>query len=392
MSENETVARLQSLGLNLYESRAYLALLAAKQLTAKGVGQSALIPQSRTYDVLESLTTKGFAVATPASPPVYAPVPPAGILKSCYNSEKRRIQDRAARHEEEAQAQLDNVRGAYEALLKDLSSLTDKSSSIQERVWVLRERKNIENTVIGLIKEAKSQVLRITKPPQAKSREQFDPFYVVGLENQKFVFDALERNVKMRWLGLAREIPTFVGLEVSEPPERRYLENDDDITEKFFLVDDHSVILNLHDPMSPAYGSVALVIQSKAACSIFQEHFERMWERGKPLDDVLPRTKSLVDEACAAFKDIGLSRSEALLFRTMAKIGANSQDVISREMLKKKVELRDTIASRDRLMRSGFVHYDNDLKLLMVEHPANVVATITRGKPEDRKVAGLTTR
>jgi len=64
-NESENVARLQKLGRNLYESRAYLALLNKGTLTAKSLGRSASIPQSRTYDVLESLTEKGFAVSTP---------------------------------------------------------------------------------------------------------------------------------------------------------------------------------------------------------------------------------------------------------------------------------------------------------------------------------------
>jgi sugar-specific transcriptional regulator TrmB len=388
MSEDETIGRLQRLGLNLYESRAYVALLARRQLTAKSLGRAAMIPQSRTYDILESLTDKGFAVATTASPTIYTPVAPNRIIGSCYSYEKKKIQERAAKVEEEAQKKLEDLRDVYLTLTKDLPNITGDEMRVREQVWVLQERENIESSMIALIQEAKSELLRITKPPDLRAKLPFDPFYIVGTGNPKFVYDALERGVKMRWLSLVREIPSFLGLEVNEPPERRYLEHDDDITEKFFLVDNETVLLNLRDPMSQAFGSVALMIQSKAASSIFLEHFEKMWERGKPLSNVLARMKSLTEEVCLELKELGFTRTEVLLFRTMAKLGANTQDVLVREMMKKKVEARDTLASLEKLMRLGFAYRDRTLKLFMLEHPSNIRGTAKL----DEFTLGRTTR
>ena len=380
MSEEDSIARLRTLGLNLYESRAYLALLNAKQLTAKGVGQSALIPQSRTYDVLESLTRKGFALATPASPPSYVPVPPEKVLGSYYGSERKKIQEHATSIQEEAQTKLEALREAYLAITRDFPASPEGKEPVWDRVWVLQKRENIENTLMGLIKDARREVLRITKPPEVKSNEPLDPFYIVGLENQRFVFDALERRVEMKWLSLAREIPTYLGLDVGEPPERRYLERDEDITEKFLLVDSHSVLLNLHDPMSPAYGYVALAMQSKAVSSIFRDHFEKMWEKGRPLREVLPRMRQSVDDLCADLKEMGLGKAEVTLYKTLARSGAITQDVLAKEMAKKKIQQQDTLTLCSRLIRLGLVHRDNAHRLLMVEHPMNVRASMSAGK------------
>jgi len=392
MSQDETIARLRTLGLNLYESRAYFALLNSRQLTAKGVGQSALIPQSRTYDVLESLTRKGFALATPASPPAYVPVAPSKVLGSYYDSEKKKIQERAVRVQEEAQAKLDVIRDAYLTLTKEYASSSGGEGVVRDRVWVIQKRENIENTFIGLIKEAKSEVLRITKPPELSSREPVDPFYIVGMENQKFLYDALERKVKMRWLSLTREIPTFLGLEISEPPERRYLERDQDITEKFLLVDNRSVLLNLHDPLSPAYGYVALAMQSRAVSSIFLDHFEKMWDRGKQLKDILPKMKELVEEVCGELAEAGFSKTEVSVYRTLAKAGATAPDVLAKEMMKKRVQPQDTSACCDRLIRSGLMHREGVFKLLMVEQPSNVHKLVAEGKSKSGGGARLTTR
>jgi sugar-specific transcriptional regulator TrmB len=392
LSEEDSIARLQTLGLNLYESRAYLALLNSKQLTAKGVGQSALIPQSRTYDVLESLTRKGFALTTPASPPSYVPVPPGKVLGSYYDIQRKKIQEHATRIQEEAQGKLDIVREAYLALTKDFPAVPTGKGPEWDRVWVLQKRENIENTLVGFIKDAQSEVLRITKPPELKSNEPLDPFYIIGLENQRFVFDALERGVKMKWLSLAREIPTYLGLSVGEPPERRYLERDQEITEKFFLVDSQSVLLNLHDPMSPAYGYVALAMQSKAVSSIFRDHFEKMWEKGRPLGEVLHSMRSLVDEACTKLKEMGFGKAEVAMYRTLSKSGAVTQDVLVEEMTKKKINRQDALALCGRLIRLDLIHKDSAHRLLMVEHPSNVMASMSAGRLKPDSVGKFTTR
>lgn len=380
------------LGLNLYESRAYVALLNGKQLTAKRVGEVTLIPQSRTYDVMESLAKKGFAQATPTTPPAYVPVPPQKILRSRYDVERKKIQDRVASVDEEAQLKLDTLREAYLALTKELPAVTEGGTTARERVWVLTDRENIEDTLVGLIKDAKSQVLRITKPPEPKDNAPFDPFYILRLDNQKFVADAIERKVEMRWLSLAREIPTYLGLEVNEPPERRYLDSDEDINEKFLLVDNHSVLLNLHDPMSSAYGYVALAMQSEAVSSIFQDHFEKMWRRGRPLGDVLPRMELLVEETCKELKELGLRRTDVLLYETLAKSGAIPKETLIGEMMRKRVQPQDTTISCEGMIKAGLVHLGSAHRLLMVEHPQNVRASIAAGKLGTDSRGGTTHR
>jgi sugar-specific transcriptional regulator TrmB len=391
MSEDESITQLQMLGLNLYESRAYLALLNAKQLTAKGVGQRALIPQSRTYDVLESLTSKGFALATPSSPPTYVPVAPTKILGPAFDSERKRIKERATKVQEDAQAKLDGIREAYLALTRDFPSAPASQQLARDQVWVLQERENIENTLSGFIRDAKSMVFRVTKPPEPKSKQPLDPFYIVGMENKKFVDDALDSGVKMRWLSLEREIPTFAGLEIDEPPERRYLEHDDDITEKFLLVDNRAVLLNLHDPMSSTYGYVALAMQSSAVSSIFLEHFEKMWKKAKPLGEVLPRMKQLVDEVGEEIQARGLGKTEATVYRTLARLGAVGQDVLIKEMGRRRVRPQVTLAACDRMMKLGIIHRDNSLRLLMVEHPTSVKRSWAADKTKPGLGAKITT-
>jgi len=380
MSEDEWIGRLRALGLNLYESRAYFALLNGGQLTAKDVGQSSLIPQSRTYDILETLTRKGLAQATPSSPPSYVPVPPAKALVSYFDSKRREIRERATRAQEEAQGKLEVIDDSFKALLKEFPGTGVEREAAPDRVWVLQTRESIEGTLVGLIKEAKSHVFRITKPPEPSSQHPIDPFYIVGMENQKFLYDAIERKVEMKWITLSREIPTFSGLNVSEVPERRYFDREEDISEKFLLVDNSSALLNLRDPLTSAYGYVALAIQSKAVTSIFLDHFEKLWKRGTPLAKVLPKIEKLVEEVCVGLGEVGLGKTDVTAYRTLARLGAVDQDLLIGEMAKKRVRPQDATSACDRLVRLGLIHRQRSLRVLLVEHPKTVRSMLARGK------------
>lgn len=380
MSEDEWIERLRTLGLNLYESRAYFALLNAGRLTAKGVGGASLIPQSRTYDILDSLTRKGLAQVTPSSPPTYVPVPPAKALSSYFASKRNEIRERAATAQEEAQGKLEVINDSFQALMKEFPAGGNERGSVPDRVWVLQTREGIESTFVGFIKEAKSRVFRITKPPEPGSQRPIDPFYIVGMDNQKFLYEAMDRKVEMKWLTLSREIPTFSGLNLGEVPERRYFDREEDISEKFLLADNSSVLLNLRDPLSSTYGYVALAIQSKAVSSIFVDHFEKLWKKGTPLERVLPKMKELVEDVCVELGEAGLGKTEVTAYRTLAYLGAVDQGLLVREMTKKRLQVQDASAACDRLVRMGLIHRERSLRVLLVEHPRSVKTMLAKGK------------
>lgn len=71
--------RLGKFGLGRYEARAYLSLIAHGYGTAETISETAKIPRTSAYSVLESLISKGFAIATEGRPRMYRPEPPARI-------------------------------------------------------------------------------------------------------------------------------------------------------------------------------------------------------------------------------------------------------------------------------------------------------------------------
>lgn len=64
------------MGLNAYETDAYLSLLEGGQLTAIEISREAKVPYSKIYEVLNSLKEKCWIKSTETRPSKYYPVPP----------------------------------------------------------------------------------------------------------------------------------------------------------------------------------------------------------------------------------------------------------------------------------------------------------------------------
>jgi len=80
---------LRKMGLNAYETDAYIALLKGGQLTAMETSSEAKVPYSKIYEVLNSLKQKGWTKSTETRPSKYYPVPPLEAAATA----KRRLEE-----------------------------------------------------------------------------------------------------------------------------------------------------------------------------------------------------------------------------------------------------------------------------------------------------------
>ena len=71
---------LQRIWLNKYEAEAYAALLQHGPLTGYELGKRSAVPLSRSYEILERLTSRGLALLQPGDPPRYAAEAPEQFL------------------------------------------------------------------------------------------------------------------------------------------------------------------------------------------------------------------------------------------------------------------------------------------------------------------------
>lgn len=72
--------------LNIYETKVWLALLSKGIVTAGETAELSGVPRSRTYDVLESLEKRGFAIVKIGKPVKYIAVDPNAVLEKMKSS------------------------------------------------------------------------------------------------------------------------------------------------------------------------------------------------------------------------------------------------------------------------------------------------------------------
>lgn len=85
--KQELVGKIKDyFNLNIYETKVWLALLGKGSASAGEIATISGVPRSRTYDVLESLEKKGFAIVKLGKPVKYLGVKPKIILEKLKNN------------------------------------------------------------------------------------------------------------------------------------------------------------------------------------------------------------------------------------------------------------------------------------------------------------------
>ncbi len=143
----ETIKKVKEhFDLNIYETKVWLALLSKGVVTAGETAEISGVPRSRTYDVLESLTKRGFAIIKVGKPVKYIAVEPKTVLE--------RMQTNVMNHANEKVTNLSNLKGTAEydelvTLHRDGISpirLEDLSGHIKGRSNILSKLKEMIGT------------------------------------------------------------------------------------------------------------------------------------------------------------------------------------------------------------------------------------------------------
>lgn len=150
--------------LNIYETKVWLALLTKGTASAGEISSTSGVPRSRTYDVLESLEKKGFAIVKLGKPVKYLGVKPKIVLEKLKN----------------------NVRSYAEEKVKSLGKLkeTEEFQQLEELYTVginpvkredlsasIKGRNLITNHLREIIGLAEKEVIFCMSAEEIKSRE-----------------------------------------------------------------------------------------------------------------------------------------------------------------------------------------------------------------------------
>ncbi len=155
VASTEVLDALKSIGLNLYERKIFVALLAKGVATAAEVSEIANVPRSRSYDILESLSEKGFVMVQPSKPIKYVALAPKEALERTKLTLKRKHDEMVDRIEKMKGSPIVNE---LEGIYKNGLNLTQPN----EMTGTLKGRFIIDRQLRSAFKDAKSEIKILT--------------------------------------------------------------------------------------------------------------------------------------------------------------------------------------------------------------------------------------
>lgn len=149
--------------LNIYETKVWLALLGKGVASAGEVAEISQVPRSRTYDVLESLEKKGFALVKLGKPVKYMGIKPKIIIEKLRNNIRKDAEDRIIN--------LSKVKKTDEFLqLEELYKGGLDPVKKEDISAALKGKSNISGYLKEIIQNAKKEVIICTSVDEVKSK------------------------------------------------------------------------------------------------------------------------------------------------------------------------------------------------------------------------------
>ena len=262
MASTEVLDALKSIGLNLYERKIFVSLLAKGLATAAELSELANVPRSRTYDVLESLAEKGFVIIQPSKPIKYVALKP----DEAFERTKQSLQ----KQHEIMLERIDRIRGSK--ILDELKHIHGEGISMlqpADLTGTLKGRHMINRQLRSLFRDAKKKINIIT------TEQGLNDLYS---NHYRILKKSARRGAKIRIAApMADNAAVKAFSEIAElkdlgsPPGR------------FALVDDRHVIFALTDDKKVhETQDVAFWAESDhAAKDVIKPYFNYLWTSGK---------------------------------------------------------------------------------------------------------------
>ena len=160
----ELISRIKDhFDLNIYETKVWLALLSKGIASAGDIAKISRVPRSRTYDVLENLEKKGFAIEKLGKPIMYMGVKPKGILE--------RLKTNVKKDAEERLNFLTNIRETEEFLaLEEMYKNSGEPVKKEELPLSLKGKDAVSGYIKELIGKAKKELIICNDAENVKSK------------------------------------------------------------------------------------------------------------------------------------------------------------------------------------------------------------------------------
>ncbi len=255
----EVLDSLKSIGLNLYERKIFVALLAKGVATAAEVSGIANVPRSRSYDILESLADKGFVVMQPSKPIKYVALKPSEAMERTKDSIRRKHDEMLERID---RLKSSPILGQLDGIYKQGLNLMEPS----EMTGTMKGRFIINRQLKSILKDAKKSINIVTT--ENGIQELYDN-HIRALKKLS------KSGIKVRILA-PFEGGRGVAAELGQVAELRKLSQP---VGRFAIVDNNHVFMSLTDDRKTHESQdVALWASSQhAAEKIMSPLFSQLW-------------------------------------------------------------------------------------------------------------------
>lgn len=259
---------LKGIGLNLYERKLWVALLARGNSTAGELSEIANVPRSRAYDILQSLAEKGFVVVQTSKPIRYVTIAPEESLE--------RVKKKMEEKTKEMQERIDDLKSS--PVMRELNEIFTKGLKLvspEEITGALKGKYSVFQQLDTMFKSAEEKINIVTTP------ENLNELFENHFDTLK---KAKERGVNIKIATTANErsadaIKSFSGVaEVRNIDEKEAA-----ISGRFFIVDGKELMFGLTDSKA-VHSTQDLAIWSKsehAAGKMLEPIFKLVWNNSK---------------------------------------------------------------------------------------------------------------
>ena len=149
---NDSVELVKKLGLNEYESKAYISLLGVESATASQVSKISLIPRARVYDVLTTLEKRGFIEKKLSKPIAYSALSPGQVAKNIGSHKKNLF-------EQEVQEIL-----SIGQMLEQKNQKAPETGTFADEIKILKGQENIYSKIEKELENCAGPVIFSTSP------------------------------------------------------------------------------------------------------------------------------------------------------------------------------------------------------------------------------------
>lgn len=276
VASQETLDKLEDIGLNMYERKIYSALISRGVSTAGELSEMTNVPRSRAYDVLESLAEKGFAVIKSNQPMEYVAIPPEQAIENIKSQHRKELEEKLQK--------LDTFKDSE--AVDELESLYDQGLELvepEEMSGSLKGSHQINQHMGTMFQDAENSIKIVT------SEEGLNDLY----ENHSDLLkNARESGVNVKVLAPVTDNNRESFEEMKEFSDVRHLQgNDFDVPEgRFAIIDNDALTMSMtHDEVHETQDTAFWTKSDHMAEQTMDPVFDMLWEhsdeepgKGKP--------------------------------------------------------------------------------------------------------------